>query len=67
MLRRSKSCRGSFARGSFVNVKSGELSLSFASDEEGGEWVEGEGQLSSLRHVHARKLALIKRLDKAGL
>lgn len=37
----------------FVNVKSGELILSFASDEEGGEWVEGEGQLSSLISVRA--------------
>lgn len=38
----------------FVNVKSGKLILSFASDEEeGGEWVEGEGQLSSLISVRA--------------
>jgi hypothetical protein len=38
----------------FVNVKSGKVILSFSSDDEdGGEWVEGEGQLSSLISVRA--------------
>ncbi len=38
----------------FVNVKSGKVILSFASnDEEGGGWVDGEGQLSSLISVRA--------------
>jgi hypothetical protein len=37
-----------------VNVKSGQVILSFRSDDEyGGEWVEGEGQLSSLIPVRA--------------
>lgn len=38
----------------FVNVKSGKVILSFSSDDEdGGEWVDGEGQLSSLISVRA--------------
>ncbi|MEW6666055.1 MAG: hypothetical protein AB1512_12640 [Thermodesulfobacteriota bacterium] len=38
----------------FVREKDGKLILSFLSeDEEGGEWVEGEGQLSSLISVRA--------------
>ena len=38
----------------FVNVKSGQVILSFASDDEdGGEWVDGEGRLSSLIPVRA--------------
>jgi len=37
-----------------VNVKSGQVILSFRSDDEyGGEWVDGEGQLSSLISVRA--------------
>ena len=38
----------------FVNVKSGKVILSFASnDEEGGGWIDGEGRLSSLISVRA--------------
>ena len=38
----------------FVREKAGKLILSFVSDdEEGGEWVEGEGELSSLISVRA--------------
>jgi hypothetical protein len=38
----------------FVREKDGKLILSFISDdEEGGEWVEGEGELSSLISVRA--------------
>lgn len=37
-----------------VNVKSGQVILSFRSDDEhGGEWVDGEGRLSSLISVRA--------------
>lgn len=44
--------------GAKVRVKAGKVILSFRSeDEEGGDWVEGEGQLSSLISVRA-ELAL---------
>jgi hypothetical protein len=38
----------------FVRVKDGQVVLTFASDDEGGdEWAEGEGQLSSMISVRA--------------
>lgn len=44
-------CRGDSAR---VREKAGTVILSFSSDnEDGGEWVEGEGQLSSMISVRA--------------
>ena len=36
-----------------VHETSGKVILSFVSEDEGGEWVEGEGQLSSLIPVRA--------------
>jgi hypothetical protein len=36
-----------------VREKSGKIILTFASEEEGGDWVEGEGQLSSLISVRS--------------
>jgi hypothetical protein len=41
-------------RGAFANEKNGKVILTFASeDEDGGEWIEGEGLLSSLISVRA--------------
>ena len=41
-------------RGAFANEKNGKVILTFASeDEDGGEWIEGEGLLSSLIAVRA--------------
>ena len=51
-------------REAFANEKNGKVILSFVSeDEEGGEWVEGEGLLSSLISVRAE----IARGDLRGL